>query len=149
VLGRVGELLELDRRLALVRHRVPHPEDGGDGVEQSAALEVSGELTSRRAIAATCSACLAFLRSTSCASSSSSSLPWCAFEDQGAGGLDLPHRQLPPVPGIPVFAGQRQREPGHPPFEPHLHRSGPSAAVLRAPCSSSSMAAPWTGARFV
>src|SRR5450755_2193966 len=29
-------------------------------------------------------------------------------EDQGAGGLDLPHRQLPPVPGVPV--GVRQQE---------------------------------------
>ena len=42
-------------------------------------------------------------------------------EDQGAGGLDLPHRQLPPEPGAAVSGGERERELGHPPLEPHLH----------------------------
>ena len=45
-------------------------------------------------------------------------------EHQGAGGLHLPHRQLPPVPGVPVGAGEREREPGHPPLEPDLHGAG-------------------------
>src|SRR5215467_9436334 len=35
-LGRVGPLLELDRGLALVVDGVPHPEKGGDRVEQPA-----------------------------------------------------------------------------------------------------------------
>jgi hypothetical protein len=45
----------------------------------------------------------------------------------------LPHRQLPPEPGVPVGAGERQREPGHPPLEPHLHRAGaePAADLLQ------------------
>ena len=47
-----------------------------------------------------------------------------AVEDQGAGGLHLPHRQLPPVPGVPVGVSQRERDPGHPPLEPHLHGAG-------------------------
>src|SRR5260370_7298526 len=34
-LAGVGELLELDRGLALVVDRVPHPEDGRGGVEQA------------------------------------------------------------------------------------------------------------------
>jgi hypothetical protein len=54
-------------------------------------------------------------------------------EDQGAGELHLPHRQLPPEPGVPVGTGERQREPGHPPLEPHLHRAGaePIADLLQ------------------
>ncbi len=45
-------------------------------------------------------------------------------EDQGAGGLDLAHRQLPPESGIAVGGAQRQRQAGHPAFEPHLHGAG-------------------------
>jgi hypothetical protein len=45
-------------------------------------------------------------------------------EDQGAGGLDLPHRQLPPEPAVPLGRSERQRDPGHPPFEPDLHGAG-------------------------
>src|SRR5712691_5653639 len=54
-------------------------------------------------------------------------------EDQGAGGLHLPHRQLPPVPGVPVGVIKRERDPGHPPLEPHLHRAGaePVADLLQ------------------
>ena len=50
-------------------------------------------------------------------------------EDEGAGGFDLPHRQLPPVPGIPVSAGEREREPGHPASEPHLYGAGAEAVA--------------------
>src|ERR1017187_2784230 len=43
-------------------------------------------------------------------------------EDQGAGGLDLAHRQFPPVAGIPVSRSQRQHT--HPPPGEHLDGPG-------------------------
>jgi hypothetical protein len=45
------------------------------------------------------------------------------------GDLDLAHRQLPPEPGVPVGRGQRQRQPGHPAFEPHRHGAGGEAVA--------------------
>jgi hypothetical protein len=52
-----------------------------------------------------------------------------AVEDQGAGGLDLAHRQLPPVPGVPVGRIQGQRDLRHPPAEPGLHVTGAEAVA--------------------
>jgi len=37
--------------------------------------------------------------------------PARVIEHQGAGGLDLAHRQPPPVAGVPVGSIQRQRQP--------------------------------------
>lgn len=38
-------------------------------------------------------------------------------EDDGAPDLDLPHRALPPVPGIPVGGTERHREAVQPPLD--------------------------------
>src|ERR1019366_1269054 len=45
-------------------------------------------------------------------------------EHDGAGHLDLGHRQLPPVPGPLVSGTQRQREAGQPALEEHADRAG-------------------------
>ena len=50
--------------------------------------------------------------------------PAGVVEHQGAGDLDLPHRQLPPAAVIAVRIGQRQRDPVHPGLEEHPHRPG-------------------------
>ncbi len=52
-------------------------------------------------------------------------------EDQGAGGLDLPHRQLPPVARGPVGVGQRQRQDRHPPVEEPLDPLRPELVADR------------------
>ena len=45
-------------------------------------------------------------------------------EYDGAGDLDLGHRQFPPVAGLLVGGAERQREPGQPPLEEHVDRAG-------------------------
>jgi hypothetical protein len=40
-----------------------------------------------------------------------------SVQHDGAGGLDLPHGQVPPVPGVAVGGRKRQRQAGHPAFE--------------------------------
>src|SRR6266540_859060 len=45
-------------------------------------------------------------------------------EHDGAGGLDLAHGQVPPVPGVAVGGGKRQRQPRDPSFEEHPDRAG-------------------------
>ena len=44
-------------------------------------------------------------------------------EDDGAGDLDLRHRQLPPVARVGVGGGERQREPRQPALEEHVDRA--------------------------
>jgi hypothetical protein len=44
-------------------------------------------------------------------------------QHDGAGGLDLPHGQLPPVPGVTVGGRKRQRQPRDPAFEEHPDRA--------------------------
>ena len=50
--------------------------------------------------------------------------PARVVEDQGAGDLDLPHRQLPPAAVVTVGGGQRQRDAVHPVLEEHPQRPG-------------------------
>jgi hypothetical protein len=45
-------------------------------------------------------------------------------EDDGAGHLDLPHRALPPVPGVLVCLPERHREAGQPPLGEDLDGAG-------------------------
>src|SRR6266545_2484958 len=45
-------------------------------------------------------------------------------QHDGAGGLDLPHGQVPPEPGVTVGGRKRQRQTGHPAFEEHADRAG-------------------------
>jgi hypothetical protein len=48
--------------------------------------------------------------------------PAGCVEHDGAGGLDLAHRQLPPVARRVVGVSERQRQHAHPPLEEHIDR---------------------------
>lgn len=50
-------------------------------------------------------------------------------EDQRAGRLDLAHRQLPPVAGLPVSGGERDGDGGDPAVEEAVHHPGPEAVA--------------------
>ena len=52
-------------------------------------------------------------------------------EHQRAGHLDLRHRQLPPVAGVVVGRGQRQRQPSQPAVEEHVDRARPETVADR------------------
>ena len=43
-----------------------------------------------------------------------------SIEHQGAGGLDLAQRELPPVAGVTIGGGQRRRDDRHPAIEEAL-----------------------------
>jgi len=53
------------------------------------------------------------------------------IEDDGAGDLHLPHRDLPPVPGVMVPGGKRQRQPVQPPLHEHIDRARPEPVADR------------------
>jgi hypothetical protein len=55
----------------------------------------------------------------------------CGVEHDGAGGLDLPHGQVPPEPGVAVGGRKRQRQPRDPPFEEHPDRAGTKTVTDR------------------
>jgi hypothetical protein len=59
--------------------------------------------------------------------------PARGVEDDGAGDLDLPHRALPPVPGIAVLACEGHGDPVQPPLGEHLDgaRLEPVADLLQ------------------
>jgi hypothetical protein len=46
-------------------------------------------------------------------------------EDDSAGDLHLPHRDLPPVPRVVILRPERQRQPVQPPLHEHVDRPGP------------------------
>ena len=78
VLSRVGELLQLDSRLAFVVDVVPHPEDGGHGIEEPARAGGQRGVTPVRASWMTSSQRGPFLRTTSRSSGAPPS--WAAAE---------------------------------------------------------------------
>src|SRR5438105_3873413 len=43
-----------------------------------------------------------------------------SVQDDGAGDLDLAHRQLPPVPGVPVRSAERHGKTVQPPLGEYL-----------------------------
>jgi hypothetical protein len=58
-----------------------------------------------------------------------SSGPARVIKDQGAGSLDLAHRQFPPEPRGPVGVGERGGDTGDPAVEERLNVGGPEAVA--------------------
>jgi len=52
-------------------------------------------------------------------------------EHDGAGDLDLAHRALPPVAGVPIRLAQRQRQAGQPALDEDVDRAGPEPVADR------------------